>query len=525
MAKSCEDVSAQMMELLYGELSEGERASLEGHITGCARCRAEREGFETTRAMARGALDEPVPARAHAAILRAAADHLAANPRRELAASRGARPRTSFWDWFRTRWTLPTLATVGAVAVVLIGGKVFLDPKRTYERGREALAPAPGPAPAPAAAPAPGAPPMAEPSAAAPMAKRESGDSTLDGLEGVGGGRKSFEKAGKSKGAHHAKAGGGSASPPADNKKAPGSSLEDLLGAATRRDRAKDEVGSVNGLGGLSSGGAASGAGSAAPTERRQFAAPPPSREAAKPAAKRKAPARETGDTFAQPPPSKPGKREIADDLLLDGDFQGVGGKSSSSGPQSERERKADKAQEPLAKSVPAPRAEAPTAAPPPSPAPRATSAPVAAGAPTADAEASRSSSKKSRPPAETRTPAKAESAESPMASEEAEAKPSAGPARGKSGSGGSTDALAQRADRLFADGRWTEAAAAYRDLLRLDPRNAAAARWRSRLSSAQAQAQIAARRAAPAAKASKGDVTDKPSDKASLDSAPAESK
>ncbi len=111
------------------------------------------------------------------------------------------------------------------------------------------------------------------------------------------------------------------------------------------------------------------------------------------------------------------------------------------------------------------------------------------------------------------------------MASEEAEAKPSAGPARGKSGSGGSTDALAQRADRLFADGRWTEAAAAYRDLLRLDPRNAAAARWRSRLSSAQAQAQIAARRAAPAAKASKGDVTDKPSDKASLDSAPAESK
>ena len=42
-------------------------------------------------------------------------------------------------------------------------------------------------------------------------------------------------------------------------------------------------------------------------------------------------------------------------------------------------------------------------------------------------------------------------------------------------------------ADRLFSEGRWAEAAAAYRDLLRRDPRNAEAGRWRQRLAAAEA--------------------------------------
>jgi len=42
------------------------------------------------------------------------------------------------------------------------------------------------------------------------------------------------------------------------------------------------------------------------------------------------------------------------------------------------------------------------------------------------------------------------------------------------------------RADRLFSEGRWAEAAAAYRDLIRRDPRNADAARWRRRLAAAE---------------------------------------
>ena len=47
-------------------------------------------------------------------------------------------------------------------------------------------------------------------------------------------------------------------------------------------------------------------------------------------------------------------------------------------------------------------------------------------------------------------------------------------------------DTLLQRADRLFADGRWTEAAAIYRELLRREPRSDDAERWRRRLAAAE---------------------------------------
>ena len=53
MASNCEDVSAQMMELLYGELPADARASVDAHVAGCARCRSELDGFEKTRAVAR----------------------------------------------------------------------------------------------------------------------------------------------------------------------------------------------------------------------------------------------------------------------------------------------------------------------------------------------------------------------------------------------------------------------------------------------------------------------------------------
>ena len=47
-------------------------------------------------------------------------------------------------------------------------------------------------------------------------------------------------------------------------------------------------------------------------------------------------------------------------------------------------------------------------------------------------------------------------------------------------------DTLLQRADRLFADGRWAEAAAIYRELLRRDPHSDDAERWRRRLAAAE---------------------------------------
>ena len=58
----------------------------------------------------------------------------------------------------------------------------------------------------------------------------------------------------------------------------------------------------------------------------------------------------------------------------------------------------------------------------------------------------------------------------------------------------GATETLIQRADRFFAEGRWTEAAAAYRELLRTDPRNHDAERWRQRLVVANQNADVSER-------------------------------
>ena len=155
MASNCEDVSAQMMELLYGELPADARANVDAHVAGCARCRSELEGFEKTRAVARQGLDEAPPARAHAAIMQAAAAHLAAQA--QPAARKPAAPeQVSFWDRVRARWAFPTLATVGAVAVFLIANRVFLNPERTLELHEAAEAPAAAPAPVPAPMPAAG---------------------------------------------------------------------------------------------------------------------------------------------------------------------------------------------------------------------------------------------------------------------------------------------------------------------------------------------------------------------------------
>jgi hypothetical protein len=69
-------------------------------------------------------------------------------------------------------------------------------------------------------------------------------------------------------------------------------------------------------------------------------------------------------------------------------------------------------------------------------------------------------------------------------------------------GKNAQAETLLQRADRLFAEGRWAEAAATYRELLRRDPRNEDAERWRRRLVAAEnadanEQRNLAQRRAA----------------------------
>ena len=75
------------------------------------------------------------------------------------------------------------------------------------------------------------------------------------------------------------------------------------------------------------------------------------------------------------------------------------------------------------------------------------------------------------------------------------------------------------RSFRLRGEGRWTEAAALYRELLRRDPHNDDAERWRRQLVAAEAaevnerNAAVAAKRAAP--RAEKAEAQAKPAAKA----------
>jgi hypothetical protein len=75
---------------------------------------------------------------------------------------------------------------------------------------------------------------------------------------------------------------------------------------------------------------------------------------------------------------------------------------------------------------------------------------------------------------------------------------------KSKSDGAGSEAALARRADQLFAAHRWSEAIAAYRELLRRYPEADAESRWRARLKEAQAQADVQQQGPAQAAKAAK---------------------
>ena len=87
-----------------------------------------------------------------------------------------ARPvpvRPSFWERFRGRWTFPTFATVGAVAVVVLASKVFLEPDKTVELGRQTLRSAPAEAPVTPPAPTAAQPEAQAAANAAPPAEAE----------------------------------------------------------------------------------------------------------------------------------------------------------------------------------------------------------------------------------------------------------------------------------------------------------------------------------------------------------------
>jgi len=509
MATNCEDVSTRMMELLYGELPADERARIEAHVAGCARCRSEQEGFEKTRTAARQALDEAPPARVRAAIVKAAAEHLATQA--QPAARKPAAPdKISFWNRIRAAWAFPTLATVGAlaVAVFLVSNRAFQNPEQALQRPVPVSAPAtpalePGPR---AAEPAPAQQPLDE------TAQR--------------GGR--FEEHDKQT---IAPTSGGAR----DQKRvATGERANDY------RDLAKDAVGGVARHGTpkgeapglkrpaapmpeLASGKPARKSAPAADAEKSfgdrhraetQFAPPPPPREA--------------------PPPVKAGKSAdkvstkegFEDDRLQAGESGSAGPRPTTAKPQAAGGNVAGALGGPGSKNdgygsgvgqaapAPAPRNE--PAARRDAPAPAAAPAPISAPAAPPPAPAMKARAKSS-------ADYDAEEMEAPAANaKKKEKKPASGRAA-------AVESLAQRADRLYAEGRWAEAVEAYRELLRQDPRNDDAARWRRLLVAAEnndvsdRNASVAEKRAAEA-KASRKAAPAKAqrSDKAAASSAPA---
>src|SRR5215471_5260859 len=160
MALTCDDVNARLLDLVYGEGDARARQALQEHVDGCARCQGDLEALGRTRATVRAQLDDVPPAGARGRILEAAAGALGSRAQMATAGATvaaapaaptsgrakshagGARGGSgSFWAWLRGHWTWPTLATAGAVAVMLLGSKVFFNPRGTYERGGEGLVP------------------------------------------------------------------------------------------------------------------------------------------------------------------------------------------------------------------------------------------------------------------------------------------------------------------------------------------------------------------------------------------------
>jgi hypothetical protein len=417
MPIGCDDVDARMLELLYGELPESERAALQAHLDsdggGCDRCRRELADLRGARVQARQVLDEDPPARAHAAILRAAEAAAAARARAVPAVTPA--PRGSWWERHRSRWTFPTLATIGAVAVFLLANKIFLEPEKTYERGRQGLVPAAAPAPA-AEAPAAEAPPTNEP---APSAVPEAAQPAKPSATPAGSGPPPRGGLGAS-----------------ESIKGTGTGADDLpLRAELPSHRRKNPTRSPDQAAKRESSDKATSAAThpvmraePAPSDAlldRSFAAPPPPR-------------------IAQPAPAAPAKKSISDSEALEDLMgeRGSGGGVPASPPATGARAKAapahDRTEEDSAATA-APRANAPKA--------------------------------KGR--------AEEAADEQPL-----DATDEAAPAREQERQDGTSVA---RADRLFAAGRWAEAAIAYRDLLRRDPRNPDAPRWRKRLAAAQA--------------------------------------
>lgn len=445
----CNDVSSLLVDFLYEEMPAAERRDFLAHVDGCASCSAEVKAMSSAlgraRAALRGPLSEDPPARVRARVLEAA-QAAAASRGAQSRAMRAPAPEGFFTRLWKTPWFVPALGAAGvATAVFLV--KVMKNPQVLPDQKpavTEALTqPAAEPRSMQQAQPQPETErePLAAPPAPAPAEQGLAGRAkkSTAGLE--------RDSHAEPKRAMEAAAGKLRAAPPA----------RDSL-ATSRRHLSDDPLAGI--------------AWEARP------GTPAGEATAAKGGGKAAAPSRGAADAIAKrelPPAMGAGKDEANLDELL----------------------------RPLPQARKRPAAEGAGssggwAEPPP---PRAAEAPVASAA--APAAAEPPPTKKAK-----RIPAFGEQMGSPVAEKPLR---SAAPARvqapvraAPAGHAAQADAPAdkkkpsesketisfeervRKAEKLFAEKKWAEAAAAFRALIAQAPSNPAGKTWRERLAAAE---------------------------------------
>jgi len=459
---NCAQVKEQLVDFLYDDLPAGARAAFAEHLRGCPGCNAEVASYQTTLGQTRKALTGPLleepPARVHAAALAAA--NAAAQQARQRGDERAAGFLARFW---RTPWILPAFGAVSvATAVFLV--RVLKNPVAIPGQERRAIDERAVVTPLPSAPPAL-APPAAE-GAAAPSTVAAEGAKQAAGAKvggrGSGRGREEKRVAAKS---------GARAEAPAFET------------AGKRKGLDLDAP-----LGGLHGSATAGGSG--------RFAEPPPPRPATNSRKSLDDLLGEVGSARKPAPAPAEGARETTEREARSRDLDELadyGQPPTAAKPAAKKAKAAEAIPEathrPSGFAAPPPPMAAPAPAPAPSqpPMPAADSAPTRATVPVAK-------------------PARRQEAEETMAPAAYAAEPTEKPAakdKAPAAKGGpSLDESVKKADRLFANGEWSAAAAAYRDLLNRFPTYKDARRWRERLD--QSLVAVEEARKASDAKASK---------------------
>jgi len=497
MPMTCEQIDEQMIDFLYGELAPEARAAFDAHIGGCERCRREAESLGQTRALARASLDQAPPAHlrarvvaaARAAMTPAVAAAAASSPAAPAAAQvprieipkwvKAQSGDGGFWRKLRAWWTLPTLVSVGAVAVFLLSMRSVQRPLAVMARGHRMVVGTAPPAseptaseeaapavPAPAAPPGPPANELQQRVASANRAEK-----TKAGKEESYADRARVAPAAAARSPAPASSGAPAGAPTTAKRKEAlgGGCIGRVHGgapAATGRSRAPVSEAESGGMDDLLSGERAADRDPGAAPSARAAASPAdqPSMKAAEPSA---------------PPPAE--AAASADEAKV-ASAESARPRSHLSAKKARRDEEADLAEPEQGDGALDRRATAratPKGYAPPAPPP---AAPVAVPTPVT---ATRGGAGAAPPAASAPAPASP-----PPAPALAADKDSAAPAKKpKAAEASRGETLVQRADRLFTEGRWVEAAVAYRDLLRQNPNAPDASRWRRRLAAAQSAA------------------------------------